>query len=188
LEKHNEVSIFKDLDELQVFSEYFDLKEGVQINPDSALQCLRAALSVAQRETKARHDGSGAVIHAVRTASCFAVNWGLIERLQGHIIIERLDVLLTKAFVAEGSSDEVFHDYLVYVARGEEHRLLGNELGSAEVAACWSRSRRRVENTRRLLAVKNLLRRELIGRWPRGGKVSVKSKEGQWPLLFSTCD
>jgi hypothetical protein len=97
---------------------------------------LRAALSVAQRETKARHDGSGAVIHAVRTASCFAVNWGLIERLQGHRIIERLDVLLNKAFLAEASSDEVLYNYPVYVARGEEHRLLGNDLGSAEAAAC----------------------------------------------------
>jgi hypothetical protein len=40
LEKQNkdkEVPIFKDLDELLIFSEYFDLKEGVQINPDSAL-------------------------------------------------------------------------------------------------------------------------------------------------------
>lgn len=170
-EEGRERPVLRRSSEALLYSEYIDLKEGVQISPKHCLQCLEAALLVAQREGIEAINGSK-VITAIKNATYFAVSWGLIEQPQGHRIMERLDVMAHEAFVAPNGN--IFYEEPIFVPSGQEHRLLGNFLASEQDAAVWRFGKQRMERTRKMLLVRRIFTREVDGRWTPAGKTTFQ--------------
>jgi hypothetical protein len=154
-----------------MFSEYLDIREWLQITPHQVLQCLLGALfeaelwiEASEEEGNYNPEETRSVIDAIRAANHFAVSCGLIDRPTGHMIVQRLDILMDEAFETEAEDPpgwQIVYRSPTTVSEGQDHRLLGNHLASPETAASWSMETKRVEKTRKLVSFGKVFNREV---------------------------